>query len=41
MALMLNCFKKHEFQDEYCPKEIATFKKCFDDHLVRCFTAYL
>ncbi|CAH0549986.1 unnamed protein product [Brassicogethes aeneus] len=33
MSVMLACFKKNEFSQQLCSKEIDSFQKCYTGHL--------
>ncbi|XP_055837850.1 uncharacterized protein LOC129906202 [Episyrphus balteatus] len=39
MAVLFACLKDNEFAEKLCPKEIATFEKCYKVHMDKKFEA--
>lgn len=39
MSVLFACLKDNEFTEKFCPKEIASFQKCYKVHLTKRFEA--
>ena len=35
MILALSCLNAHEYEEQFCTKEITNFQKCADNHFVK------